>query len=1053
MENNQMKESRFWRLSKTSSFCISRMIVVLLIVAIQSLLPVGVYAQSKKINISGTITERNGEPIIAATIAQKGTTNGTITDIEGNYTLLNVPEDATLVITYLGMKTAEIPVKGRSVINSVLEEESILVDEVVVVGYGTQKKVNLTGAVAAITFDDKMSSRSLSTPSLALQGKIAGLAVAQNTGVVGKSDVEVLVRGMGSTNGSGPLVVVDGMPDVDMNRLNMDDIASISVLKDAASSAVYGSRAANGVILITTKSGATQSKAQISGSASYTIGKPTHAWEIMADYPRSLTLHQRDEAVNKLPSNFRFKNGTIDQWMAMGFIDPLRFPNTDWYDIILRDAEIQKYNISASGGGKESNYYISLGILDEKGLLINNDHTRYNARINYNANIKPNLSIGARFSGSWSEMDYAYGANLDGSINANEMRYAISGITPYDPITGYYGGVMAYGEDPQAFNPYSAYTTQITTQRRQEADVSGFLRWEVIKGLAAKIEYSLNYGNQFRYQADIPNHSYNFQTNELGSRVYVQQNAGIENYTTVNYKTQLTGQLDYNFNINSAHDFKAMLAYSEEYWHSRNQSGMSPDRYHWSLTEIDGTLGGDTRWVKGSSSAKALVSYIGRINYIAFQRYLFEFNLRADGASQFLDGSRYSYFPSGSVGWILTEEPFLNPLVSSWMSLGKLRASYGSLGANAGVGNYEQHDVLNNLNYILDGKLVKGFVNRKMVNRDLSWERTSVFNLGLDLGFFKNKLSIELDYYDRLTTDLIRSSDFSIHLSGAYNTPKINIGKIRNRGIEGNFTWRDKIGKDLKYTLNMNASFNATTLEEWNEYLGRGMSSVDSRGVAANIFINMPYDYVYGYEAIGIAQTWEDVYKATPQGAQPGDLLYKDLNGDGIISEEDRRGYSNIQRDRPTTNFALNASFEWKGFDLAFMLQGAAGRKTYWLVANNNADLMESRQAMTFDHWNKPWSLENRNGEWTRLGGYNNRRESSFYLDNLAYIRLKNLQVGYSIPSQILKKVGLTSARAFFSADNLATITDFRGLDPEKRNINDGYPLMKTFTFGLSLGL
>ena len=1048
-----MKEGRLWTLSKNGTFFTSRMMAILLLVVVQALLPFGAFSQSNTVNVTGLITDQFGDPVIAATIAQKGTTNGAFSDLEGKYVLNNVPENATLVFTYLGMKTVEVQVKGKIVINVLLEEESVLVDEVVVVGYGTQKKVNLTGAVAAITFDEKMSSRSLSSPSLALQGKIAGLAVAQNTGMVGKSDVEVLVRGMGSTNSHGPLIVVDGMPDVDMNRLNMDDIASVSVLKDAASSAVYGSRAANGVILITTKSGSTQSKPKISGSASYTVGKPTHAWEIMAYYPRSLTLHQRDQAVNTLPNNYRFKNGTVDQWMAMGFIDPLRYPNTDWYDVILRDAEIQKYNVSASGGGKESNYYVSLGVLDEKGLLINNDNTRYNARMNYNANIRPNLSIGARFSGSWSEMQYANGANLDGSINANEMRYAIAGMTPYDPVTGYYGGVMAYGEDPQAFNPYSAYTTQLSTQRQQEADVSGFLRWEIIKGLAARVEYSLNYANQFRYQADIPNHSYNFQTDALGSRVYVQDNAGVENYTTTSYKTQMTGQLDYNFNINEVHDFKVMLAYSEEYWHSRNLSGMSPDRYHWSLTDIDGTLGGDTRWVKGSSSAKALRSYIGRANYMAFQRYLFEFNLRADGASQFLDGHRYSYFPSGSVGWILTEEPFLAPLVSSWMSLGKFRVSYGSLGSNAGITNYFQHELLTNLNYILDGKLVKGFVNKKMVNKDLSWERTYVFNLGLDLGFMKNKLSAEIDYYDRLTTDLIRDSDFSIHLSGAYNTPKRNIGKIRNRGIEGNFTWRDKVGKDFKYTINMNASFNATVLEEWSQYLGRGMTSTDSRGVAANLFINMPYDYVYGYEAIGIAQTWEDVYKATPQGAQPGDLLYKDLNGDGKITEDDRRGYSNIQRDRPTTNFALNTSFEWKGFDLAIMLQGAAGRKTYWLVANNNADLMDSRQAMTYDHWNKPWSLENRDSEWTRLGGYNNRKESSFYLDNLAYVRLKNLQVGYSVPQQVLKKIGLTNVRAFFSADNLATITDFRGLDPEKRNINDGYPLMKTFTFGLTLGL
>lgn len=996
--------------------------------------------------ITGVVKDKTGEAVIGATVSVKGTSNGVMTDLDGKFTISNVPSDATLEVSYLGMKTQQIAVKNRSEINVVMQDDSVLVDEVVVVGYGTQKKVNLTGAVSAVKFDEQLSSRSLPNASLALQGKIAGLAISQNSGMAGRSDIEMLVRGMGTVNNASPLVVVDGMPDVSLSRLNMDDIESVSVLKDAASSAIYGSRAANGVILITTKSGK-ESTPQINVSGSYTLGKPTHASKMMADYPRSLTLLQRNEAVKTFPDQFTFKNGTIDQWMALGMIDPLRYPNTDWYDVILRDAETQKYNISATGGNAGSNYYMSVGILDEKGLLINNDYTRYNARINYNAKIRSNLNVGVRFAGDWSDMQYALTDNFDGTISPSEMRYAIAGITPYDPVTGYYGGVMANGEDPMAFNPYNAYTTQLTKQQRQEANLNGFIEWSPLKGLTAYLDYSLKYHHDFRYKADTPSRAYDFQADALGARSYVLENAGIENHTYQGYKTQLSGRLNYNITLSKNHDLGAMLVYSEEYWYNRYQMSGRLDRLHPSLHEIDGALT-ETQKTGGYSDTEGLVSYIGRLNYAAFQKYLFEFNLRSDASSRFLKGHRWGFFPSASVGWRFSEESFIKTLTDSWMTLGKFRGSYGTLGNNSGVGVFEQQETLAAENYMINGNINKGYVNKKMVNRDLTWEETKVFNLGLDLGFLSNRLSVEVDYYDRLTTKMNRPSDLSIHLTGAYTPPpRRNIGNMRNRGIEGNFTWRDQI-RDLKYTINMNIAYNQTKLEKWNEPLERG-KVVDG----AYVFIDMPYDYVYAYEAIGIAQTWEDVYNATPQGAQPGDILYKDLNGDGKIDENDRRAFSNIQRDRPTTNFALNASFEWKGFDLSFMLQGAAGRKNFWLTSDNSSSLMVARQATNWDHWNQPWSLENRDGEWSRLGGFNNRKESTFYLDNMAYLRLKNIQLGYNIPRRFLNKIGLSSLRAYFSTDNVATITNFRGLDPEKRNINDGYPLVKTFTFGLNLGI
>jgi hypothetical protein len=343
---------------------------------------------------------------------------------------------------------------------------------------------------------------------------------------------------------------------------------------------------------------------------------------------------------------------------------------------------------------------------------------------------------------------------------------------------------------------------------------------------------------------------------------------------------------------------------------------------------------------------------------------------------------------------------------------------------------------------MINGVITKGFVYSKMVNKDLSWESTNVLNMGLDLGFMNNKLTTEFDYYDRLTVGMLMGSDLSTHLTGAYDAPRTNIGNLRNRGFEGNLTWRDNIGT-LTYSVNLNGSFNRTNLEKWNQYLGRG-----------NTFLNMPYHFLYMYEDKGIAQTWQDVYEETPQGAQPGDIIRVDVNGDGRIDGNDMKAYPKVSRDRPTTNFAFTGNAMWKGFDLTVLFQGAAGRKDIWLNIYNNTNFGAQRYASTWDHWNKPWSLENRDGEWPRLGGNNNRNDQTYWLDNLAYLRLKNLQLGYRLSNAFMQKLGISNIRIYGSAENLATLTKFRGLDPEKvGNASDAYPLNKSFSFGIVIGI
>jgi TonB-linked SusC/RagA family outer membrane protein len=997
----------------------------------------------QQIKVSGKVTDSTGASLPGVSVVLKGTTTGTITDFDGNYTLSNIPSDATLVFSFVGMRMQEVKVAGKTTVNVELTEETVGVEEVVVVGYGTIKKVNLTGSVASVKVDEKMVSRTLPSLSTAMSGLVPGLTVSQNTGMAGKNDFTLMVRGLGTVNNTSPLIVVDGMPDVDINRINMNDVESISVLKDATSSAIYGSRAANGVILVTTKTGKGMTKTSVTFSSSYAIEHPTKSWDFMANYPRALTLHQRNSAVGTAKANWLFKDGTIDQWMALGMIDPLRYPNTDWWDIIIRNGSVQKNNISLTGGNEKSNFFISIGTMDEKGLQINNDYSLYNARFNYDYKVRPNMNVGVKFSGNWSKFVYSREDGFtddQGGSSAFDLFAAIAGITPYDPVTGLYGGVMAYNEDVQAYNPLVYYTNDLTRKNRQEANSSIYLDWTPFKGLTAKVDYTLNYYNQFTYRAPIPATSYNFQTNSYGSRVYFGENSGIYNYTHTGYKTLLNGHLSYEKRIASNHEFKALFVYSEEYWYDRYQMASRDDRFHPSLHEIDAALT-EVLANAGNSNTEGLRSYIGRLNYSAFDKYLLEANFRYDGSSKFLKGYRYGFFPSVSVGWRFTEENFISPFTRGWLTSGKLRVSYGGLGNNSGVKRYEQRETLSTLNYMLDDEIIKGFAYSKMVNRDLSWEATNILNIGLDLSTLDSRLTAELDYYDRLTTGMIRPSDMSLHLTGAYTAPNRNIGELRNRGVEGIFTWKDRIGKDFTYSVQFNASHNRTTLEKWNEYLGRG-----------NVFIGMPYQFAYSYVDRGIAQTWQDIYNATPQNAQPGDILREDLNGDGRISDEDKKADPNNQRNRPTTNYGLNASFAWKGFDFSILFQGTAGRKEFWLNVFNNVNIGSARFASTWDHWYNPWSIENRDGIWPRIGGNGNREETTFYLDDLSYLRLKNIQLGYTLPKKLMK-LGIDHVRIYGSAENLATFTKFRGIDPEKvAHVSDVYPLVKSFSFGIVVG-
>jgi TonB-dependent starch-binding outer membrane protein SusC len=1002
--------------------------------------------------VTGVVTEQDGRPLPGVTVLVKGTTQGTVTDARGNFSLA-IPNDAEILqFSFVGMRTQDVPIEGRTTFTVVMEEETIGLEEVVAVGYGTQKKVNLTGSVAAVKVDENFSSRALPNLSSGLSGLLPGLAINQNSGMVGANNVSILIRGLGTVNNANPLIVVDGMPDVDINRLNVNDIENISVLKDASSSAIYGSRAANGVILITTKTGVGE-RMKISISSSYTSDQPTNAFDFMGDYPRGLTLHQNKSRVIYYRDQLRFKDGTIDQWMALGMIDPLHYPNTNWWDVIMRNGQTIKHNVTVSGDTDRSNLFISLGVMDQKGLQIDNDYNIYNARFNYEYEINKNINVGFKFSGNWSEWIYLYDLGFapdrpdlyDAYNPHGGLEYAIAGITPYDPERDLYGGVMAYGQ-AEGTNPYALYRLNHNNMDRQEVSPLAYFEWNpsFLTGLKIRADYSMNYYNQFIWVANTPTRAYNFQTEQYGTLEYVSSNAGVSNTTNTGYKSQFTGLFNYFTEFGDNHKMSTLLGYSNEYWFDRNQGSSRTERIHPVLKEIDACLT-TQQTATGNSVEEGLISYFGRLNYSSFDKYFFEANFRYDGSSKFLEPYQYGFFPSASIGWFFTRENFLKIITEKFLHSGKIRLSYGGLGNNSGIGRYQQKEVLETYAYIIDKLISKGFVNRQMINRKLTWESTYVANIGLDLAFLNNRLTTEIDFYDRLTIDMLRPSEMSIHLTGAYIAPQQNIGELRNQGVEGNFTWVDNIG-NLNYRINFNASYNRNRLEKWNEYLGRGTT-----------FINMPLYFVYTYEDIGIAQTWQDVYNATPQGSNPGDILRLDLNGDGRISDEDRKAYPQYSSVRPTTHFGLNTSFEWKGISMVVFFQGAAGRKNHWLNFYNSSDFGEWAYSFSWNHWNEPWSVENRDGEWPRLGGYSNRNRSTFWLDDLAYLRVKNIQLSYTLNDRILSKLRINSIkniRIFSTTENLFTFTKYRGLDPEKQGFaSDEYPIIKSFTFGINIDI
>lgn len=991
--------------------------------------------QTDNKRLSGTVRAENGESIIGANIKIEGTSIGTITDFNGNFEL-EVPENAIITVSYIGYNTQEFSAAGKSSLNIILKEDTEILDEVVVVGYGVQKKVNLTGAVASVQFDDKVTSRSLTNSSSALAGMVPGLTVIQSSSQPGRDGADLKIRGIGTVNNANPLVVVDGVPDIDINRLNVNDIETISVLKDAASAAIYGSRAANGVILVTTKRGKS-GKLSFNYNGSYAIATPVREQYNSTSYAH--TMDMLDKATQVGGGQRRYTQGTIDEWMAGALVNPILYPSTDWYKILFQNGSIQNHNISISGGSDKIKFYGSLGMMNNDGVTPRTYYRRYNVRLNVDAQFTKRLSAGIMVDGQWTDQDSPREFGIsDNSTGGSAYVSAIPGILPIHPETGEYGGIQAGGENASVSNILGYLNDGNNPRRWQQFNGKIFAEYKILEGLKIKADVALSTNHDFRRTWNTGWSGTNFATGEVNGW---EPSLNIKNQYNTWFKTTSVFTLNYDKNIGD-HSISLLAGYNEEYWSDNWFSANSQARNDIDLVEIDATSK-EIQEVAGSRSAEALRSVFARINYNYKDRYLFEFNLRGDESSKFFPGHRIGVFPSVSAAWRMSEENFMKRF-KEYINNVKVRFSYGLLGNNSGVGRYEQAKVYGSAAYPFGDSKVVGIYPKKYINEDLSWESTIVTDIGIDVGFL-NKFSIEADYYHKKTIDMIRPLDMSSIMYG-YDGPKSNIGELLNQGMEMTFRYNDRYN-DFSWNVDMNFSYNRSKLLKWNQTLYKGA-----------LFIGSSYNSIYSYRFDKIAQTYDDIYNAPWHGTanlRPGDIIYKDLNGDGQIDGNDRELIKGVTSGA-VSSLGLNLGGKWKWFDISLFFQGDFGRKAFWLESYNNTDVGEYGQALSTLQMEELWTLDNRGAKYPRMSSANfakNRLSSDFWLYSQDYLRLKNMQIGYTLPVKVCEKIGIKYLRIYISGENVFTFTKWPGIDPEKGAGRDIYPQIKTYSLGLNVNI
>ncbi|NRB64016.1 MAG: TonB-dependent receptor [Saprospiraceae bacterium] len=983
-------------------------------------------------SVTGKVQGTDGEPLIGVNVLIKGTSTGTITDIDGSYQLDVPSPEAVLVFSYTGYNVVEVAAGNQSII-SVTLEEGLALDEIVVVGYATQKKANLTGAVTSIGTDE-LEDRPLTSAATALQGAAPGVFVNQNSGQPGRDNVLIRIRGTGTLNNANPLVLVDGI-EAPISNLNPDDIESITVLKDAASASIYGSRAANGVVLVTTKRGTGQEGVSFNYNGYYGISEAIRLPEIVDDAATFAELW--NEANTNFGERPKFSDAEIADFRANG-------PNSNWFDELFSRAPISQHNFSVSGNSGKTNFRYSLGYLYQDGVVPKADFNRFSTRLNLDTRIIDGLSMGVNLSlirGDRNSHADNLTAGGDASIIANITR-----SQPVDQIKN---------EDAIPIRPnYGLNNARLALNRRDfnriDNDVLGstYIEYEFFEGFKVKGTAAVNYRHAYdrNTRSSIP--TADPLTGEVTSDPETARSASRSTFNSLNLTTWLQATYEKSF---GPHQLKFLGGFNQE---TNQYEAFSASRNTFISNNILTLNAGDPSTANNGESAThwALQSYFGRANYVFNDRYLFEANLRYDGSSRFKN-DKWGLFPSFSAGWIISEENFFNLPGVDFL---KLRASWGQLG-NQNIGNFRYSRNLSlTENYTYGGSIVQGVAQTSLGNPDLRWEFTTSSNVGINLTMLDSKLSIEADYFTRLTEDIL--FNIPVPSISGFGSQIRNSASVENKGWEFSATYRERIGDNLTVSVSGNVTNVKNEVIELNKSLGE--NEVD-RQISQYTILQpgSPISAYFGYKALGIFRTQAQFDAAADHsGINPlygvGDVQLEDLNGDGVIGPDDRQVIGN---QAPEWIFGFNLSVAFKGLELSVIAQGAGNYQTYgyshlfWPFDNSHT--VEKR-------WLDRYTPENTDATMPRIflggdGWPSTSVNNSFWLLDRSHLRIRNVQLAYTFPESIVGNSFIRDLKVYINAQNIATFTNFPFMDPERpggsNRASSGFPNLAIFSGGVNL--
>lgn len=1054
--------------------------------------------------VTGKVTDESGQSLPGVTVVVKGTTQGTVTNADGEYSLTNIPEDASLVFSFVGMRMQEVVVGSQESINVVMEEEAIGIEEVVEIGYGTQRKVNMTGAVSSIKFDDVVASRPVINVSSALAGLSSGVYVKQNIGKPGSDGATIRIRGTGTLNNSNPLVIIDGMEGV-LDEVNPQDIESISVLKDAASSSIYGSRAANGVILVTTRKGDGK-RINVSYNGIFSIAQPVNRLDFISDYPSYMRL--MNESARNIGTAEVFSANTISLWEtankdpnglnANGVPNYVAFPNTNWNKVMYQNNLVQDHTVSVNGSTNNARFLLSAGYLDNPGLVDFTGMQRSSFRANVEIDAYKWLKVGTRTYATMTDTELG---NYDNVLTY--IKETTPGLYPF--YNGKYGQPEAPEESASANNVYAFLNASQGDNKVFRINSTLYSKVQITKGLTW--DFNFNYNKRFDEYNRHPNPQewVKFST---GTVIYPTTSPSLmttyfKTYSSYNYT--LENLLHYETTIADKHDIKALAGYNETYFYGYDLNATKRGLFDHSAYVFDAAT--TMLSIGGTATDWAMRSWFGRLNYVFDQRYMLEGNMRYDGSSRFDEETRYGLFPSVSAGWRISEESFLKD--SELFQNLKLRASWGELGNNAS-GDYDYMALYGPAGYSFNAIQFTGLRSGKIPNPLLKWESTAMANIGIDATILDGRLSAEIDAYNKVTDGILTTPPVYLTM-GLIGAPTTNTAEVTNKGLEFTLGWKDKIGQ-VSYSITGNFGYNQNEVtkykgklvEEWrtnaagNPVYYSNLGDVSSGGqnrILEGHIINEHYlmdvykgdgNYFNTDGTVNIAggpkdgmirtsddMTWLNAMIAAGYQFMPnlttaknkiwyGDYIYADMNGDQIYGNSyDRRFTGNSTMPKYTFGSQMNVS--WKKFDLNLIWSGQAGVKIYWLEQGYNSSItsigyqigeMIQDNHFYYNEADPNDAANNINADYPRLklngSDSQNTQASTRWLYDGSYLRLKNLTLGYTLPKNITAKISTNQIRLFFSAENLLTFTSFPGLDPEMGG-NTNYPVIRQIAFGTNI--